>query len=84
MMKMIIGGVYNINTLDKACFFREAENIGLCGKVALKRFDKLVKNFSKALDAAKLTLINAGFDDAEEIAQQILIKGGIRNYINKN
>lgn len=36
------------------------------------------------MDAAKLTLINAGFDDAEEIAQQILIKGGIRNYINKN
>ena len=83
-MAFSIGGIYNINSLDKDCFFKEAENIGLGGKVALKRFDRLVKNFSKALDAAKRTLINAGFDDVEEIAQQILAKGGIKNYINKN
>lgn len=80
-MAFSIGGVYNINEIDKACFLREAKNIGLGANVAAKRFDDMVKYFHRTLEAAEKLLLLEGFSEVEEIAQEILRKGGIKNYI---
>lgn len=39
-MAMSIGGIYNINDIDRKAFEREALNVGLGTNMALKRFDK--------------------------------------------
>ena len=80
-MAMSIGGIYNINDIDRKAFEREALNVGLGKNMALKRFDKMVAGFCDAIDTASLTLMSQGFEYADIIKQEILQKGGIKRYL---
>ncbi len=79
-MAMSIGGVYNINDIDRNAFGKEASAVGLGKNMALKRFDKMLFSFKAALDKASSVLVSQGFEDAEIIKQQILRSGGIKKY----
>ena len=80
-MAMSIGGIYNINDIDKKAFEREALNVGLGKNMALKHFDKMVAGFCDAIDKASFTLMSQGFEYVDVIKQEILQKGGIRSYL---
>lgn len=79
-MAMSIGGLYNINDIDRNAFEKEADNVGLGKAMALQRFDKMLFNFKAALDKSSLLLASQGFENAEIIKQQILKSGGIKKY----
>ena len=62
-------------------FEKEATKDGLGVKMAMKRLDTLQKNFAKALNAGAQVLEEQGFEGTKDIAEQIMVRGGIRNYI---
>lgn len=80
-MAMSIGGIYNINDIDRKAFEREALNVGFGKNMALKHFDKMVAGFCDAIDKASFTLMSQGFEYVDVIKQEILQKGGIRSYL---
>lgn len=80
-MAMSIGGIYNINDIDRKAFEREALNVGLGKNMALKHFDKMVAGFCDAIDKASFTLMSQGFEYVDVIKQEILQKGGIKSYL---
>ena len=80
-MAMSIGGIYNINEIDKSAFERQARNVGLGSNMAMKRFNDLVSNFKVALDNSKNELVEQGYYDVGEIYNKILSNGGIKNYL---
>jgi len=80
-MAMSIGGIYNINDIDRKAFEREALNVGLGKNMALKHFDKMVAGFCDAIDKASFTLMSQGFEYVDVIKQEIMQKGGIKSYL---
>lgn len=80
-MAMSIGGIYNINDINRKAFEREALNVGLGKNMALKHFDKMVAGFCDAIDKASFTLMSQGFEYVDVIKQEILQKGGIKSYL---
>ena len=80
-MAMSIGGIYNINEIDKSAFEQQARNVGLGSNMAMKRFNDLVSGFKVALDDSKNELVEQGYYDVEEIYNKILYNGGIKNYL---
>lgn len=80
-MAMSIGGIYNINDINRKAFEREALNVGLGKNMALKHFDKMVAGFCDAIDKASFTLMSQGFEYVDVIKQEILQKGGIISYL---
>lgn len=76
-----INGKYNINSIDKNDFEKEAINVGLMKNAAMKQFDLMVANFKEALNKAKDVLIVQGYDNVELVANAILKSGGIKNFI---
>ena len=80
-MALSIDGKYNIYDITRDSFVKEAENVGLGSKIAMKRFDTLVSKFEKAMEGAKKELAEKGFAEVEIIGKQIFTKGGIKNYI---
>ena len=80
-MAMSIGGVYNINEIDKHAFEQQARIVGLGANMAMKRFNDLVSGFKDALDNAKNELLEQGYYDVEEIHNKIFSRGGIKNYL---
>ncbi|MGN1142912.1 MAG: type II toxin-antitoxin system HipA family toxin [Oliverpabstia sp.] len=80
-MALSIDGKYNIYDITRDSFVKEAENVGLGSKIAMKRFDTLVSKFEKAMEGAKKELAEKGFAEVEIIGKQIFNKGGIKNYI---
>lgn len=80
-MAMSIGGIYNINDIDRKAFEREALNVGLGKNMALKHFDKMVAGFCDAIDKASFTLMSQGLEYVDVIKQEILQKGGIKSYL---
>lgn len=77
-MALSIDGIYCINDITRGSFEKEAIHVGLGSKMAMKRFDVMVKNFPDALREAANELSQQGFDKIEEICERILMKGGIR------
>lgn len=80
-MALSINGIYDINQITRKDFEREANLLGLGSKMAMKRFDQMVKNFNHAIEKAKTELEKQGFDQMEGIKNMILEKGSIRFYI---
>lgn len=76
-MALSIGGIYNIHDISREQFKKEAKNIGLGSKLAIKRFDNMVSNFEGALRESAEQLRKQGFEGVEDIAAQILQKGGM-------
>lgn len=80
-MALSINGIYNIHNITRNSFEKEAENIGIGKRSALKRLDALAMQFEKAIKKAQKELEEDGFSGVDEILEQILKKGGIRNFI---
>ena len=77
-MAMSIGGIYDINEIDRHAFERQARNVGLGSGMAMKRFDNMVLNFRSAIDKAKMELQEQGYEGVDEIYNKILSNGGIK------
>lgn len=82
-MALSIGGKYNIYYISRDSFLQEAIDIGLGPKIAMKHFDTLATNFKGALENAKEQLSHQSIAGLEEVAENILKKGGISNILNK-
>ena len=76
-MSIGIAGKYSIDDMGRDDFEKEAENVGLGTRFAMKRFDYFAQNFETALRSAGDTLEAQGFAGAEKLAEKILGTGGI-------
>ena len=76
-MALSIDGIYNINKITRASFEKTASQVGIGTKMAIKRFDAMVKGFGDAINQAKEELKNQGFEQVEQISEMIMKKGGI-------
>lgn len=82
-MALSIGGIYNINEITREAFEKTTEQVGIGTKMAMKRFDSMVSGFSDAMNQAKAELKQQGFEQVEQISEQIMKKGGIRKEISR-
>lgn len=80
-MALSINGVCNINEISRELFEKMAAQVGMGSKIAMKRFDVMVKRFVEALNQAKEELKEQGFNQVEEIYEMIIKKGGIKKEI---
>ena len=80
-MALSIGGICNINEITRASFEKAASQVGIGPKMAMKRFDAMVKGFETAINQAKEELKSQGFDQVEQICEMIMEKGGIRKVL---
>jgi serine/threonine-protein kinase HipA len=76
-MALSIGGVYCIYDITRESFEKEARNIGLGSKMAMKRFDLMVEKFPDALRKAADELKQQGFEGIEEVYELILKRNTI-------
>lgn len=79
-MALGIYGIHNINEITRESFEKTAVQVGMGTKMAMKRFDAMVSGFSDAMNRAKAELKQKGFEQAEQISEQIMKKGGINRY----
>lgn len=77
-MALGIHGIFNIHKITRDSFEKAASQVGLGAKMAMKRFDAMVKGFADAMTQAKEELKAQGFDQVEQISKRIMEKGGIR------
>lgn len=82
-MALSIGGIYNINEITREAFEKATVQVGIGTKMAMKRFDSMVSGFSDAMNQAKAELKQQGFEQVEQISEQIMKKGGIRKEISR-
>lgn len=80
-MAFSIGGIYNINQINRDAFEKQAQIVGIGKQMAMKRFDEFVRKFPDALNDAKTELLKKNFDGIKKISKKILKNGGIKNYI---
>ena len=66
-MSMSIDGVYNIHEISREAFEKEAKNVGLGSKLAMKKYDSMLTRFSEALKSSAEELIQQGIIGVEEI-----------------
>ena len=78
IMTLSIDGIYNINKITRESFQKATVHVGIGTKMAMKRFDDMVIGFSDAMNRAKAELKQQGFEQVEQIYEQIMKKGGIR------
>ncbi len=71
-MALSIGGVYDINKINRDSFEKEAKNIGLGLRNAMNQYDKMVDAFPEALEQATKACLQMGFADVEKISEKIL------------
>lgn len=76
-MALSVDGIYNINEITRESFENATVQIGLGTKMAMKRFDAMVSGFSDAINQAKAELKQQGFEQVDQISEQIMKKGGI-------
>lgn len=74
-MAFSIGGIYCIHDITRDSFEKEARNVGLGSSMAIKRFDSMAEKFPNALRTSANELSQQGFEEIEEICEQILKKG---------
>ena len=77
-MALSIDGICNINEITRSSFEKTALQVGIGPKIAMKRFDTMVKGFAMAINQAKEELKSQGFDQVEQICDMIMEKGGIK------
>ncbi len=71
-MAFSIGQRYDIDTIDRECFRQEAHNVGLGERIAMQHYDRLANNIQVALDKACTTLVEQGFEQAENVKKRIV------------
>ena len=77
-MAFRIGGASLLEKIDREAFRLAAREAGLGERMALRRFDALCEDFEKALRSAAEELTTQGFARATELAERILMTGGVR------
>lgn len=82
-MALSVGGIYNINEITREAFEKATVQVGIGTKMAIKRFDSMVTGFLDAMNQAKAELKQQGFEQVEQISEQIMKKGGIRKEISR-
>ena len=80
-MALSINGVCNIDEISRELFENMAAQVGIGTKIAMKRFDVMVKGFVEAINQAKEELKEQGFNQVESIYEMIMKKGGIKKEI---
>lgn len=70
-MALSINGINNINEITREAFEKAAAQIGIGTKMAMKRFDTMADGFSDAVNRAKSELKQQGFEQVEQISEQI-------------
>lgn len=80
-MALSINGICDINKITRESFEREAERAGLGVRIAMKRFDTMVAEFSNAMNCAKEEMMLQGFDNIDKICEIIMQKGAISKEI---
>ena len=80
-MALSVDGKYNINEISRESFKNAAIQVGIGTKIAMRRFDDMINGFTNALNQAKEELDKNGINQIDQIAVQIMGKGGIKNYI---
>lgn len=81
-MALSIGGTYCIRDITRESFEKEARNVGLGNKMAMKRFDTMVEKFPDALRSAANELSRQGFDEIEELCELILKRNKSRGVVS--
>lgn len=71
-MAMSIGDKYNIFEITRDSFRDEAEKVGIGVSLALRQFDKMKSGFEKNLLLSADELVTTGFEDAKQLARDIL------------
>lgn len=80
-MALSINGIYNLYDVNREALQEQAHQVGLGVKMAMKRFDRMVNGFEKALNKAKKELTDQGFPYMDSICEQVLKKGGINQFL---
>lgn len=75
-MAIGIDGITNIDQIRRSNFASAAENAGISGHIAIKRFDKMADEFENALNDASEELCEQGFVSSDAIRNKILLHGG--------
>ena len=75
-MAIGIGGERNLDAIGRSHFTKAASEAGLSSKVALSRFDTMADGFEKAIKEVAYELAEQGYGNSEEIANNILMRGG--------
>ena len=77
-MALGIGGEYKLHKITRTHFEKEAKNVGLNSKMAMKRFDDMCKKFQNAIDLACEATERENYV-TKQLKEKILNNGGIRN-----
>ena len=72
-----IGGAATLDAVTEASFEAAAREAGLGVRMAMQRYHRMVETFVPAIRAASEALQAEGFPEAAELAEQILLTGGI-------
>ncbi len=78
-MAFSIGGELNIYSVSRKSFEQAARDAGIGVRMAMNRFDVMAARFEAALQLACETLVEQGFEEAGQIREEIMNRGGIRN-----
>lgn len=78
-MSLAIDGKLDLHEISRASYGNAAAANGFSRTVVLRRFDDLAERLASALYAAAEALAAQGYDEAREMAAEILAKGGIRD-----
>ena len=70
-MAFAIGGEMDWYKMDRACFERAADEIGLNRRIFMRRFDDMAARFDPALSKAADAMSAAGYTEAAELAAEI-------------
>ena len=76
-MAFRIGGVHSIDEITSDDFRAAAADVGLGGRMAMRRYEQMCRQFRTALRRSTEELIASGYPKAAEIERRILERGGI-------
>ena len=80
-MAFYIGDAISLDDLTENSFRQAAQEVGLGERMAMRRFDAMVKRFRTALHASSEDLQAAGYPKAAEIEDRILQTAGVRSFL---
>ncbi len=70
-MAILINQKSNIRNLTREDFAYEARRVGLGSKLAMNRYDDMVRRFPAVLEQARAEIVAMGFQEANEISEVI-------------
>ncbi len=71
-MAFSIGGEIEWSKVDRKCFERACDELGISRKIFMKRYDRLAEAFEPALRQAASKLMEAGYEGTGELADRLM------------